>query len=285
MTTDEELRQAIDALGESVLLVGGDPVGESVVARVAGSDIPATDTADEPDAVILIADASQAGGDPVSADLSVPSAPVSFAAVLIPERPESGERTFLTSLTDAVETVVLVSGETIDELVDAVTTLVSITRESGVVNVDLADVQTVFELTDVATLAVGSDESGDPEVAVRNAFGNVPNGIETDSVSGVIVDVVGTPAMTVGDISDAVSTVRRRVGPDAHVIWGGAVDESVEGTLRVRLVLAGVKNVRVAPGDRCPRCETRLSAYTLDGRTVPSCEACGYAGISVRLRD
>lgn len=285
MTTDEELRQAIDALGESVLLVGGDAVGESVVDRIAESEIPATDLADEPDAIILIADASHVGDGQISADLSVPSAPVSFAAVMIPDRPASGERTFLISLTDAVETVVLVSGETTDELVDAVTTLVSIARESGVVNVDLADVQTVFEPTDVAALAVGSDECGDPEVAVENAFSNVPNGIETDSVTGVIVDVVGTPAMTVGDISDAVSTVRRRVGPDAHVIWGGSVDESVERALRVRLVLAGVKNARVAPGDRCPRCETELSAYTLDDRTIPSCDACGYAGISVRLRD
>jgi cell division GTPase FtsZ len=90
--------------------------------------------------------------------------------------------------------------------------------------------------------------------------------------------------MTAADTNDSVSAVRGRVGPDAHVIWGGAIDDTLD-ELRVRLVLAGVKNVRVAAGDRCPRCGSALSTYRLDGRGVPSCESCGFAGVSVRLRD
>lgn len=285
MTTDEELRLAIDALGESVLVVGAGAVGRAAATRVVKSDAPAADTAEAPDAVILAVDGSRLDGDSPPEIPSLPDAPVRLATVTIPDRPTSGERMFLESLADHVDTVVLVSGSGADDLTESVSTLVSIARESGVVNVDLADVGTVFRPIEVATLCVGSDQTGDPATAVRNAFSDLPSGIETDSVSGVIVDLVGDPEMTVADISDAVSAVRERIGPDAHVIWGGAVDEAAEKELRVRLVLAGVKSVRVAPGDLCPRCETPLSTYALGERTMPSCEACGFSGISVRLRD
>lgn len=285
MTTDEELQLAVDALGESVLVVGAGAVGREVVSLVADSDLLATDTADSPDAVILAVDVAQAALESPPDIPHIPDAPVSLAAVTVTDVPTKGERAFLRSLTDSVGTIVLVSGDGVNDLIDAVATLVSIARDSGVVNIDLADVQTVFRSTDIAALGVGSDDRGHPADAVRNAFHDVPAGIETDSASGVIVDVLGTPQMTVGDISDAVSTVRERVGPDAHVIWGGSVDESVEQTLEVRLILAGVKNARVAPGDRCPRCETRLSTYALGDRTMPTCERCGFAGVSVRLRE
>lgn len=285
MTTDEELRQAIDALGESVLVVGSGAVGRSAAARVGGSDVPATNAAGDPDAVILAVDAGGADGDSNPEIPSLPDAPVRLAAVTVPDRPASGEQAFLESLVDRVDTVVLVSGGGTDHLSGAVATLVSIVRESGVVNVDIADVETVFRPIEIATLCVGSDPAGESTAAVRNAFNELPSGVETDSVSGVLIDIVGTPKMTVADISDAVSAVRERIGPDAHVIWGGAVDDDAENGLQVRLVLAGVKNVRVAPGDHCPRCGTLLSTYTLGERTMPSCEKCGFSGISVRLRD
>jgi cell division protein FtsZ len=214
----------------------------------------------------------------------LPESSVRIAVVALPDRPVGSERELLSALVDRVGTVVLASGTGAAELTEAVETLVSTVHESGIVNIDLADAQTVFRSADVAALCLGDDPDCDPAAAVRAAFGGLPNGIETDPVRGVLVDVVGAPGMSVGDISDAVSTVRGHVGPDAHVIWGGTVEADREG-MGVRLVLAGVKHTRVVPGDRCPRCDAPLSAYTLGDRTTLSCESCGFAGVSVRLRE
>lgn len=282
---DEWIESAVRKSAVSV--VGGDAIGRSAAARLAARDVRATDTPSTPEAVVLAVDASHSGPD-IDAELDVPTLPnaaVRLAVATVPPRPTNGERALLAALERRVDTVVLVSGGGIDDLTAAVASLVSIVRDSGIVNVDLADVETVVRPVELAALGVGTGPIDDPVAAVRNAFCSLPRSIETDGSSGVLVDLVGPPTMSVNDVNEAVSAVRGRVGPDAHVIWGGAVDEANEGTLEARLVFAGVENARVAPGDDCPRCETPLSAYTLDDRTMLSCEACGFAGVSVRLRE
>ncbi len=283
MTVDDEF--AIDAMGESVRVVGGDTVGRSVASRIAESDVRATDSGSSPDAVVLAVDGARVDVDGTREFPSLPEATVRLAVVAIPEQPTADERAVLNALGSHVETTVLVSGGGVDDLAAAVATLVSIVRDPGIVNVDLADVETVFRPIELATLAVGSGPIDDPAAVVRDAFGSLPRGVETDAANGVLVDLVGPPRMSVADVNEAVSTVRGRVGPDAHVIWGGSVDAALEADLEARLVFAGVENVRVAAGDDCPRCGTSLSTYTLDGRTMLSCGACGFADVSVRLRE
>lgn len=285
MTTEEDDPIAADALGESVLVVGGDAVGRSVASRIAESDVEATDDMQTPDAVVLAADASQSSGVTPVEFPSLPDAVVRIAVLTVPERPTADERAVVDALKDRVDAVVLASGNGAEDLVAAVATLVSIVGDSGIVNVDLADVKTVFRPVDLAALGVGNGSIDEPTAAVEDAVVSLPRGVETDAASGVLVDLIGPPDMSVADVNEAVSTVRDRVGPDAHVIWGGAVDPESDGTLEVRLVFANVETVRVAPGDDCPRCGRPLSAYTLDGRTMVSCDSCGFAGVSVRLRE
>ena len=282
MTTDDEL--AIDTEGESVRVVGADTVGREVAGRIAESDVRATDSGSSPDAVMLAVDGARVDPDSAHEFPPLPEAAVRLAVVAIPEQPTADERAVLSAVGSHVGTTVLISGGA-DDLAAAVATLVSIVRDPGIVNVDLADVETVFRPIELATLAVGSGPIDDPAAVVRDAFESLPRGVETDAANGVLVDLVGPPRMSVADVNEAVSTVRGRVGPDAHVIWGGSVDAALETELEVRLVFAGVESVRVASGDDCPRCGTPLSTYTLDGRTMLSCEACGFADLSVRLRE
>lgn len=306
MTSDEALQVAAAALSESVLVVGRGDVGEAAAERVAARDVPATDDAPEPDALVLAVDASDVSDRsptvvPAASGVDAPAdVPISVAVVTLPSRPMPDEREALAALADGVDAVVLAPGSPGDvpadgtaatddagvrAIVDAVATLVSVVRDPGFVNVDLADARTVFEPVSLAALGVGESSNGRPAEAVADAFASLPSGLETDPASGVLVDLQGGPAMSVEDVSDAVSAVRGRVGPDAHVIWGGGVDGTLAETVQVRLVLAGVGNGRAAPGDPCPRCGTALAAYTLGARTSLSCDGCGYAGVSVRLRE
>lgn len=284
MTTDEELRRATDSLSESVVVVGCGSGGRAAAAATDHDGVATTDTAATPEAVVLAADASEFLDGSAPELPPVPNAPVQLAVVTIPDRPSAGERALLEDLDAAVGTVVLATGRGRDDLTRAVTALVSIVRDAGVVNVDLADVETVFRATDLAALCLGDDPSGEPAPAVRNALDAMADGLETDPATGAIVDLVGASDMSVTDVSEAISTVRSYVGPDAHVIWGGTVDDGVRG-IGVRLALAGVETTRIRPGDCCPRCGEPLSAYTLGDRTMPSCDGCGFAGVSVRLRD
>ena len=298
MTTDGTDRIPAEALEESVLVVGGDAVGRSAADRIADGDAVATAATESPsadadvdvnanvdadaDVVVLAVDAGRSGTE--LRFPSLPEAAVRVAVVTVPDRPTSNERAVLDALASRVDAVVLASGDGGD-LAAAVETLVSIVRDTGLVNVDLADVETVFRPVDLAAIGVGRGPIEEPTAATREAVASLPVGVETDAAGGALVDLVGPPRMSVADVDGAVSAVRDRVGPDAHVIWGGSVDPSIDSGLAVRLVLAGVESVRVAPGDDCPRCGTPLSSYTLEDRTMLSCEACGFADVSVRLRE
>jgi len=240
MTTDEELRQAADSLSESVVVGGCGSGGRAAAAAIDHDGVATADTEATPEAAILAVDASQFL-DGSSPELpTIPDAPVRLAVVTIPDRPTAGERALIEDLSTAVGTVVLAPGRGSDDLTRAVTALVSIVRDAGVVNVDLADVETVFRSTDLAALCLGDDPSGGTAPAVRNALDSLAGGLETDPATGAIVDLVGPSDMSVTDVSEAVSTVRSYVGPDAHVIWGGTVDDRIRG-IEVRLVLAGVR--------------------------------------------
>lgn len=285
MTTDEELQAAASALAESVLVVGYGGSGRRAAAEVAGRDVPATDDADAPDAVVRVVDGT---ADPSSVAASdSPNAPLDVAVVTLPDRPTDSERDLLAALDERTDAVVLAPGTAgdADALADAVASFVSVVRDPGFVNLDLADARTLLAEVDRAALGIGTSDAGRPAEAVAAGFASLPAGIETDPASGVLVDLLGGPEMSVEDVSDAVTAVRGRVGPDAHVIWGGAVDPTLEEAVRVRLVVAGVGSSRVTAGDPCPRCGAPLSAYTLGSAATVSCDNCGFAGVSARLRD
>lgn len=282
MTTDEELRAAAASLRESVLVVGCGDAGAVAADVVADADVPATDDASAPDAVVLAVDGA---APPGAVPDAVVDAPLTVAVVSLASRPQRTERELLAALSGLVDATVVVADNGEAALADAVETFVSVVRDPGFVNLDLADARTVLVPIEQAVLGVGTSERGVPGEAVDAAFATLPAGVGTDAAEGVLVDLLGGPSMSVADVSDAVTAVRGRVGPDAHVIWGGGVDASLEAGVQVRLVVAGVSNVRAAPGDPCPRCGSSLSAYTLGARWTLSCDDCGFAGVSVRLRE
>lgn len=276
MTTDEELLAAADALREAVLVAGNGSTGTAVADWVAAGDAPAATDVETPDVSVVAVDAADADA---SADIESPGALLSVAVVAVPQRPSAGERHLLTALESTVDTVIVTTGDA-PELTTAVEAFVSMVRDAGFVNVDLADARTVFEPVAQAALGIGESPGGTPGEAVEEAIAALPPGVETDTASGVLVDLRGGPSMSVGDVNDAVTAVRERVGTEAHVIWGGKVDEALSEAVVVRLIAAGVDNVRAAPGDDCPRCDRGLFAYTLSGLPGLSCDTCGFGGVS-----
>ncbi len=284
MTTDEELQVAADSLAESVQVVGVDTAGVAAADRLVSRDVPATDTAPDPDAVVLAADAATPTHVDSLDTYRDHDAPIRIAVITLPSQPAPHEREFLEKFTQVVDTVILAPGSGTEALTTAGMALVSLIREPGFVNLDLADARTILTPGDLAALGVGETPDGSPATAVADAFASLPTGLKTDPANGVLIDLIGGPEMSVTDVSEGVTAVRERVGPDAHVIWGGGIKESLTDGIRVRLIIANISNIRAAPGDPCPRCENTLSTYALGEQTTITCDQCGYAGVSVRLR-
>src|SRR5205809_4399092 len=59
---------------------------------------------------------------------------------------------------------------------------------------------------------------------------------------GALVRVVGGNDLTVSEAERAAEIVGQKINPQARIIWGCSVDDELEHTVRVLLVITGVKS-------------------------------------------
>ena len=288
MTHRDELREAADALDGSVVVCGLGAYAD----RLAGASFRNARYASAENLLAEAADASGAGPGPPAAvvvaldpdeddeAIETPRALAgldAFAVAVVPAVAAEGDA--LAAVRDAVDAVLLAEGDAVEAAVRA---LLATVREPGFVNLDLTDAETVLS-AGVAALCTGTADRDAPGSAVAAAFDGLPAGVDATDASAVLVDVVVDPATSIAAATDVIAAVRGRIGADANVIWGGAVDEAAADELAVRLVVAGVRHAPpLAAGDPCPRCGAALSAYRFGARETLSCDGCGYSGIAVR---
>lgn len=300
MTTDEELRSVADALESSLRVVGFGPSGTAAVdgfergsAPVAPESRGGTRSIGGHATAVAVdlGDVAAVGHGQVDGDLpgdldAALRGNDGFTIVVasVPSRFDASAGEALDRLRTAGDAVVLVREGTLHA---ALAELFAIVGDAGVVNLDLADVRTLLSSGGVGALSWGSAPASTPNVAVSIALEELVSGVDVAAADGALVDVVGTPTLTVDESASLVDRVRSHVDRDAHVIWGAAVasdEPSSEDRVRVRLLVSGVEppTPTPVPGDPCPRCGGVLSGYSMGDRTTAACDACGYAGVSRR---
>jgi cell division protein FtsZ len=87
--------------------------------------------------------------------------------------------------------------------------------------------------------------------AIERALSSPLLEVDITGANGVLVNVIGGPDMTISDAEFIAEEVQKRVSPSARIIWGAAVDPTLEKTIRVMVVVAGVKSKQIlgAPDD------------------------------------
>ena len=107
---------------------------------------------------------------------------------------------------------------------------------TGVINVDFADVTTIFRQSPSsdALLAIGVDES--PQKAVRKAIESPLLDRDVVGARGVVVNFTGDPRMSLRDIDEAVHYIHRRAHPEVNVIVGVVVQQEMEGRVQATLI-------------------------------------------------
>lgn len=298
MSHRDDLREAADALGGSVVVCGlgayadrlarvefrdaryasaAELLAETTPAGEPGA-APATADASPPAAVVVVLDPDDLGeGDEASESLRALAGLDAFAVAVVPANAADGDA--LSAVRDSVDAVLLAEGDAVEAAIRA---FLATVQEPGFVNLDLTDAETVLS-AGVAALGTGTADRDAPGTAVASAFDGLPAGVDATDASAVLVDVVVDPETSIAAATDVIAAVRERIGADANVIWGGAVDEAAAAELSVRLVVAGVRHAPpLAAGDPCPRCGAPLSAYEFGARETLSCDDCGYSGIAMR---
>ena len=114
----------------------------------------------------------------------------------------------------------------------------------GLVNVDFADVRSV--MTDAGTallgLGVGSGRSRATEAAQAAISSPLLEAARIDGAKGCVINISGGKDMTLEDMTTASEVIYDMVDPDANIIVGAVVDESLEGEIHVTVIATGFES-------------------------------------------
>jgi len=130
-----------------------------------------------------------------------------------------------------------------DVLMRAIKGMTEIITKPGLVNLDFNDIRTIMKGGGVAMIGLGEGENDTrSEDAVEEAINSPLVDVDVSGATGALINVTGGPDMTVSEAEKAAELVQSRVASNARIIWGAAVDQTLQHKMRVMLILTGVQS-------------------------------------------
>ena len=162
------------------------------------------------------------------------------------------------SLKGKVDTLVVIPNDKLLQIIDRKTSIVEafkmaddVLRQGvqgisdliavpGLVNLDFADVKTIMLNTGIAHMGIGraSGESR-AEDAAKQAVQNPLLESSIEGARGVIINITGGPNLGLHEVNTAAELVQRSVDPEANIIFGAVIDESLDEDIVITVIATG----------------------------------------------
>ncbi|MBP6043284.1 MAG: cell division protein FtsZ [Rhodoluna sp.] len=147
----------------------------------------------------------------------------------------------------------------------------------GLINVDFADVRSVMQSAGSALMGIGTAKGEDRAIRAAEAAISSPL-LETtiDGAHGVLMLVQGAQDMRLHEVNEAVRMVNEAVSPEANIIFGATIDDTLGDEIRITVVAAGFDAATQRPRVSQPRVaveETPKQATVFDFPTAAATSA------------
>jgi cell division protein FtsZ len=110
----------------------------------------------------------------------------------------------------------------------------------GLINLDFADVKSVMQDAGTALMGIGSARGADRAIkAAELAVASPLLESSIEGAQGVLLSIQGGSNLGLYEISDAAKLVEEAVHPDANIIFGAVIDDSLGDEVRVTVIAAG----------------------------------------------
>jgi len=171
----------------------------------------------------------------------------------------------IASLRDCVDTLIVIPNDKLLETADDSTTMLDafaaadrvlcnatrgisdLITQTGVVNLDFADVRSVMKDGGNALMGTGTATGANAaEEAARTAISSpLLDDVSIRGASAILVNVTGSKALGIKQVSRAASVVSAEAGTDAHVFLGAVIDESLpEHEVRITVIATGFQSAK-----------------------------------------
>ena len=138
-----------------------------------------------------------------------------------------------TTLKDAFN----ISNDVLRQGVQGISDLIAV---PGEINVDFADVKSVMKETGSALMGIGL-ASGD-DAAVKAAEAAIKSPLMETSISGargILFNITGSANLGIFEVTAAAEVVQSIADPEANIIFGTAIDDTLEDAVKVTVIATG----------------------------------------------
>lgn len=156
----------------------------------------------------------------------------------------------------------------------------------GLINLDFADVRAVMDEMGKAMMGTGEAEGEDRAIqAAEAAIANpLLDEISLRGAKGVLINITGGADLTLFELDEAANRIREEVDPEANIIVGSTLDETLGGFMRVSVVATGIDALDVNTDMPVPRrsMSRPLSNEVLEDATHVPARAAAVAPIAAQ---
>ncbi len=204
------------------------------------------------------------GAAPIIAEVSREIGALTVAVVTKPFTFEGAERgriaeEGLEQLKNKVDTIIIIPNERLLQIIDKKTSLIdafktvdNILKQAvqgisdlitipGIVNVDFNDVKTIMKDAGSALMGIGIASGENRAVEAAKAAINSPLlELSIDGAKGVLFNISGGTDLGMIEINEAARIITSSIAPEAKVIFGAVIDDSIKkGEIKITVIATG----------------------------------------------
>ncbi len=110
----------------------------------------------------------------------------------------------------------------------------------GLINLDFADVRSIMSGGGSALMAVGVGRGDNRAVqAAESAVASALLDVTIDGAQGILFNLTGGPDLSLFEVNEAAEIIKRKAHPEANIIFGAVIDETLTDELRITLIATG----------------------------------------------
>jgi cell division protein FtsZ len=111
---------------------------------------------------------------------------------------------------------------------------------TGLVNVDFNDVRAIMGNGGSALMAIGKGQGETRSVdAAMQAVNSQLLDLSIDGAKGVLFNIKGSEDLTLFEVNDAAEIIRQMVDPEANIIFGAALDDTLADEVQITVIATG----------------------------------------------
>jgi cell division protein FtsZ len=110
----------------------------------------------------------------------------------------------------------------------------------GLINLDFADVRSIMAEGGAALMAIGHAKGENKAAeAAEQAIASSLLDVTIDGARGILFNVTGGSDLSLFDVNEAAEIIRQTAHPEANIIFGAVLDDSMEDEIHITVIATG----------------------------------------------